>query len=735
MVAEAPARSRPPVGRRWLPAILILELLFLAASFSAWRWVQVPQCPQFHTWLALSGTPERVAHLSSVCHAVPNTTARSVLRRDLLLAACYVAALALPLMAASWQSWRTGRSRWRLLAAAVAAGVLDCTENVLLLAALAQDGSLGVDSPWALLLAAVAAWWKFVLFTIAALGCLWLLVGSYGYRGTSDAEPVQESPAAGETGICLSGGGIRAAAFALGGMRALDRQGRFHTARWLTAVSGGAYTGGAWYLARSAIGEEPSSPRPYQSDRGGGWVDGLLQGVEGAAEILLPNRYGYIHQHRRYLAASRGGTPASVLLLLCFLVVHLSLLFALLWLLARPLGWLVGSWVVQPGLRNCGWTDDCRVGAPARLMLPGAVVLGLAAVPLLRSLFTWEERRRSLVRTGLALAAAGAALLALLVVVPLAMDEVPGLLARIWTQLPATDQKERSADVNAAARLLQLLSAVGLVGALVRLLTHRLTKAAPRLGGVLLGLLIVLLSGELATDAARLGPGGKPGIIGGRLTDAQSWAALLAGFALAYLVLNQRWWSPHTIFKRRLRTTFATTTRANLAQRGWAGDTRFGVYPLRSRVETDQRTWDRYPEHQPAVGDQDDPGTGPELVICAAVQRNGRDVTGVPALSFVFSPSGVGFHEPGPDGKAWMVKPERFVKALPGWGWFANSQGTVSNAIALTGAAFTSAMGRQSLGTTNALLAALNLRLGVWLPNPRRIPATGGRRFGVPRLS
>lgn len=451
--------------------------------------------------------------------------------------------------------------------------------------------------------------------------------------------------------------------------------------------------------------------------------------------MVVPNRFGYIHHNRRYLAAARGGTPASVLLLLAFLLAHLCLLFASVWLLARPVGWLAGSEAVQPGLRGCGAAEDCQVGAPLRLLLPGAVLVALAAVPLTRSLFVWGERRKSLVRTGLLLGAAGVSLLVLLVAVPWAMDTVPTLLAEFWTQLPATDPQKPAADANHAARLLQVLSALGLVAALTRLLTNRLAKAAPRLGGVLLGLLIVLLGGQLATDAARLGPGRPPGLFGRQETDLWCWGVLLAGFALAYVVLNQRWWSPHTIYKRRLRITFATTTRADLRQWGWADNACFRVYPLRSRVETDQRTWDRYPEHQPAGGDGDSPGSGPELVICAAVQRSSRDITGVPALSFVFSRSRVGFYEPGPGGKAWLVEPERYVEALPGIGWFANSQATVSNAIALTGAAFTSAMGRQSVGTTNALLAALNLRLGVWLPNPQRIPVAGGRRFGVPRLS
>jgi len=43
----------------------------------------------------------------------------------------------------------------------------------------------------------------------------------------------------------------------------------------------------------------------------------------------------------------------------------------------------------------------------------------------------------------------------------------------------------------------------------------------------------------------------------------------------------------------------------------------------------------------------------------------------------------------------------------------------VSSWIATSGAAFASAMGRLSKGSTNALMAALNVDLGIWLPNPR----------------
>jgi hypothetical protein len=49
--------------------------------------------------------------------------------------------------------------------------------------------------------------------------------------------------------------------------------------------------------------------------------------------------------------------------------------------------------------------------------------------------------------------------------------------------------------------------------------------------------------------------------------------------------------------------------------------------------------------------------------------------------------------------------------------------GSVSAAAALSGAAFTSALGRPDRGT-NALLAALNVRLGAWMPNPRYTSAS-----------
>ena len=88
---------------------------------------------------------------------------------------------------------------------------------------------------------------------------------------------------------------------------------------------------------------------------------------------------------------------------------------------------------------------------------------------------------------------------------------------------------------------------------------------------------------------------------------------------------------------------------------------------------------------------------------------------GVKGVAFTFRPRAVTLHRtPGADDSVptWSYPSGSWWDGYPR-GWI------VSRSMALTGAAFASAMGRQALGTTNALLAATNLRLGAWVPNPR----------------
>ena len=72
-----------------------------------------------------------------------------------------------------------------------------------------------------------------------------------------------EEPAPGRSGICCSGGGIRSAAFNLGALQALQRNGELRRATYLAAVSGGSYIAAAFSMvAKCWPSEHAGRPRP-----------------------------------------------------------------------------------------------------------------------------------------------------------------------------------------------------------------------------------------------------------------------------------------------------------------------------------------------------------------------------------------------------------------------------------------------------------------------------------------
>ena len=74
------------------------------------------------------------------------------------------------------------------------------------------------------------------------------------------------------TALCLSGGGIRSAAFALGVVQGLATSGQLARVDYLSTVSGGGYLG-AWLTAwmhREGAGGRPHAARPLGSGLGTG---------------------------------------------------------------------------------------------------------------------------------------------------------------------------------------------------------------------------------------------------------------------------------------------------------------------------------------------------------------------------------------------------------------------------------------------------------------------------------
>lgn len=642
-------------------------LVTVAVLCAVWEGVEpgVTRGCALHAGAALSGDPDVFAeHVAPGCSHLSAGEARDAILWDVPLVFVYgIAGTALLwwLWPRAWRVARLRRARWAAFLPAIA-GAFDLVEDMFVLIGLGEGPSL---TGFAAHAAAAAGWWKWALVVVALLLTIACICGAAGNRrvpASPRPRPARRhgGPVHDAVGICLSGGGIRSASCAAGALRALDRHGLFGRARWMTAVSGGAYSASAWFVARS----RPSDP-----------------------ELLR-----YLRKNRRYLSTGRGGLGATFVtgaVLVAFNVVVLAFLGALL---AWPVGYLASTWAVQPELRGFGYAGVATqsLDLPLRLLLPGLAGLALALSLWIVGLFLWDPARRNVLRAGAFFAAGGVALLALMAGIPVAMTETP----KAWEAVhdnPLT-----------GAGLVSILPAAGLVAALAWLVVRPFASAAKRLGGILLGLVALLYAGRVATDAAYRE--------GWFAWSPARYAALVAGFCFFYFVANAQSWSLFRLYYLRLRSTFATTRDRARRAHGAPGEA--GVYPLSLEHEPD---WAAYRK-----------STGPELVVCAAAQRNEDHVTGVRALSLTFSPTEVALHEPVFDDfgttllrRDAVVEPERYARALRGPGRWGPRLGSVSASVAMSGAAFTSAMGRHSLGTTNALLAALNLRLGTWMPNPR----------------
>jgi hypothetical protein len=154
--------------------------------------------------------------------------------------------------------------------------------------------------------------------------------------------------------------------------------------------------------------------------------------------------------------------------------------------------------------------------------------------------------------------------------------------------------------------------------------------------------------------------------------------------------------SIHTIYRKRLRRSFGV-------QRDAGGN-------LYAPDQRDQTAWDQLP------------ASNPELVVCCAHQRDGIAPGGLPADTFTISRREVCIG-------GYVTSTDRYLARLPD---ALASERTVAAWMATSGAAFASAMGRFSRGTTNALMAALNIDLGIWLPNPR-LTSSPSAEFPKPR--
>ena len=102
----------------------------------------------------------------------------------------------------------------------------------------------------------------------------------------------------------------------------------------------------------------------------------------------------------------------------------------------------------------------------------------------------------------------------------------------------------------------------------------------------------------------------------------------------------------------------------------------------------------------------------PELVICAAANCTTRGdlPPGRGSVSFTFAPSEVG-----------LSRGTTHADRAPTAGYEAAAGLTLFDAVAVSGAAVSPVMGKMTRPSMRILLAAADVRLGVWLPSPARV--------------
>jgi len=253
----------------------------------------------------------------------------------------------------------------------VAGAVADAVENVFLLIALSEENSANLDVYLGAMRAFGLVKWGLLISALVTLAALLLsrpwrpreVAGLPTTRpGGADWDPPRDGTEH-KTGIALSGGGIRSAAFCLGALQALRARGPLARARYITAVSGGGYLAAGWAVSDAA------EPRP----------DGPPAWDPGSPEER------WFRDHASYLVPDTKGGFAGLFRLLAGVFVNLALLGLLLVTVSRPVGWAIHS-----------MHEKLRAADPTVLVRDNAVEMQIEAPQPLGTVSAGAKTRYSL---------------------------------------------------------------------------------------------------------------------------------------------------------------------------------------------------------------------------------------------------------------------------------------------------------------------------------------------------
>lgn len=512
-----------------------------------------------------------------------------------------------------------------------------------------------------------------------------------------NAATVPPGRGAAAVGFCVSGGGIRSACVSLGALQAL--RGELLKARYLVSVSGGGYTAGALQLAlRKLPADKPGTSAATPGD--------VFE--PGSAEE------DHVRRHSKYIADGAKEWLVAAGVVLRGVLVSLTLIAAITLVVGLALSWayhLVPVTNIADLASKGGFIADrdkqLEFREPALWAI--LVLVGLATVSWGSWLVTHvvvdgeAHRWRLMVSSLLVLIAL------LLTVVVVVIPSMVRAAAWLVGKIPIDNGEEAVAGGAATGTLAYL-------GALLAMLWRHRTRTGDFVTRVralfsaraenksVLQAHAKGLTSRLVVWAVLL----MLGLVSLFLLSWTIWAGwswpwqVQVGVPLALaviaLVLDQTWVSLHPFYRERIASAFAV---------------RRVRYPDNEVVA---RGYD-FTEEQTPLATYGQPAEGfPQVIFAAAANLSGSDRTppGRRAVSFTMSHDYIGGPEIGFAKTAFLT--ERVSKHL-------QKDLTVQAAVAVSGAAIASAMGRQSL-PYQTLFALSNVRLGTWLPNPAVVAKT-----------
>lgn len=531
------------------------------------------------------------------------------------------------------------------------------------------------------------------------------------------------------TAVCLSGGGIRAGSVALGAMQAFSGSTDANAAQrgpdlladvdYIVSVSGGGFLSGAFLQAAHAIPDESVWPQGLSQSLGASTpatVDTQALPIDEAFKQGSVE-YDRVRRHASYIADS----PRELAYALAVVAKNMVLTLASVFVPAVVLGLVLGILYSQIPLSAVELEPEWGPITRTLNTTPSLIVIGALVVVAFLALVgaNWAETKgadaahanlkQNLTVVG-QISAGGAA------VVALATFGIPWAMREVWAwQGDAGGSLVAPASGVLVLNYLAVLAAMlwrkrGSVGGVISRLSGKGTtqKQALPQGAlqlvIVLVTLLVLVAAWLLTVAWTAGWAVRAA---SPKSEQHGAIAIALAAALVLLLAVSRFdvtsTSLHPFYRRRLANAFAMR-RVQLPD----GQLRAQRYPDSESTEFSLFT---EPRRTGFTGATTARGKTPVFVFAAAAAVSGEDkpASGQNASSYVFSSDYVGSPDLGwiaTDGLAQLL-PHRIERDM-----------TVQAAVAISGAAFASAMGRAARGY-QSLLAVSGARLGSWLPNPR----------------